>query len=771
MLAGTAFAERLPVKIRADDLRYNDETNLIKASGNVRVIYEDIEVLSNWLELNTKTNFVTASGMISVSQNGAISTGRSLFLNLKDKNLKLSNLSIEFFTPQVIGEVYLDAEEMHSSGNMKYGYQGKLTTCSLDHPHYWLSAKEFFYYPGEKVEGYHVFYNFCFLPVPAFYTPYYQFQLGPRKIILLMPVVGENNVEGAFIKSEVFYVVDDKNEGSIYFDHLKNKGYGQGFKHRYEINGAPGSFYLYNVNENPVGDIELESEITKNYITKFDQKFYLDDYTELDLEHNYTNMYLIPSGRKDATDFNIALNFNDDWRTYALTNRYDLNYTNDVERIFYSAEHVQFNMRTKLTLDKVINPLSKTRSEAMLLSHTQTLSDNWSFKLEPRYYQVQNASLYPDQRLDVPMTITNKGTEDSFYKEFRIEYLTYIDADGDRVTTDANTEYVNKLPLTTLQLQTLDMDLFNVDTELGVGVFQESKYLTASGRNRKYTATRYTGLLTLYRDFELPLGSTLTLKRNIRQAAYNTGDKHYKISDEPALRTVLWDHVEHDLTYIYSRGDGNSPIYYESPQYDNENRLGESLRFYHKDVFSWKFSGGKNLELNTMDDTLTAMKIKPWGRLAELNFNTGWSYQQVLWRDFVTAFTLRPNEEDSLGINSVFDLNESRYKSASSLLKFHVGKTWWRKNEWNFWQSRWAFSIEHVYDKFSADINLYNLGIYKDLHCWTGQFNYSKAREEWILAFSLKAFPDEPLSLTSNNNGFSIEAFRETLSGQGVSRY
>ncbi|MBU0580969.1 MAG: hypothetical protein KKA19_07305 [Candidatus Margulisbacteria bacterium] len=772
--AAQVFAEQAPVRLKADDLRYNDETRIIIASGNVQVIYEDFEIKADRLEMDTNDNFVTASGEIVVSKNGVESMGQALFFDLKSKELKLSDFSVDFYTEQVVGAVYMKASELMTSGNMKYGYKGSITTCGLKEPHYWLSAYEFRYYPDEKIEGFHVFYNFSFIPMPVFYTPYYQFQLGKRKMILLLPVIGENKVEGFFVKNEMIYVIDNETDGSIYMDHLSKKGIGRGFKHNYQIDGAPGSFYLYNVNENIAEDEEGEEiggMITSNYVTKFNQTLNLDDYSTLDFKHKYSKIYLIPSGYKDATDFNLGYKFNDDWRTLELRHKYNLDYTTEVEGLFYSAEHTQEDIYTKITLDKNINPLGKTRSDSLLVTHRQSIVERWSIETTPRFYQVQNFGLYPDQRLDVPVVVTHTGLEDDFYKQLKIEYLTYQDPDGDRVQTDVNTEYINKLPLTTLSLQTLDLDLFKVDTDLGVGVFQESKYFSATNTNRRYTTTRYTSDLTLYRDFDILWGTVLTLKREIRQAAYNTGDKHYRVSDKPALKTNLWNHVEHEFSYIYTKSDGNSPIYYEAPQLDHEHRTLESIRFYHEDVISWKFSGGKNLELNTMDDLITDLNVRPFGKYLATNFNYGWSYQRELWRDFVASLMFLPNREDSWTVNYVYDFNEYEYKSASSVLKFHVGKTWWKEDEWEFWRSRWAFAIEHVYDPFTETIDLYTLGVYKDLHCWMAQFNYNKAREEWILAFSLKAFPDEPVSMTSNKDGFSIEAFRRSLENPGVTRY
>jgi hypothetical protein len=780
------FAEQVPVGLKADDLRYDDENKIILASGNVRVTYEDMEIRADRLEMNTETNSVTADGAITVSRNGAESKGATLFLDIKSKNLRLSDFSLDYHTDRIAGKVYMYARELNTSGNEYFGHDGGFTTCSLHQPHYWLSAKEFRYYPDEKIEGFHVCYNFSFMPLPVFYTPYYQFLLGKRKMILLMPVIGQNNVEGFFVRTETMYFVDETTEGSIYIDHLDKKGIGRGFKYNYQIKGAPGSFYLYNVNEKMASD-EVSGDylegVTQNFITKFRQTLYLTDQLQMDLAHNYTKTYLIPSGRKDATDHDIGLTFKDDFRNAKFQNRFNLDYQTGVESVYYGMENAQEGMSSKLTADKAYNPSVRARTDTMLLTHHQDLVERWTFDMNPRFYQQRIGDQYPDQRLDIPLTLTNTGKDTDLYKKLTIEYLTYVDPDGSRVTADDHVEYVNKLPLTTLQLQTLDLDIFAVDTELGVGIIEESKFLnTTSRNNRVLRVTRYTEQLTLFRDLEFPLGNTLTLKRYMRQVSYDIPGKHYRISDQPAFKTRLWDHLEHDFTYIYTTAAGESPIFYEAPQYDHENRLRETLRLYHEDMISWKLSGGTNYEImqsnldndtdiDPRDDLMTELDCRPFGKYLSVNFNTGWSYQQELWRDYVTAVNLQPNREDSWTIKTVYDNNVAQFKSANSLLKFHLGKTWWEEDEWEFWTSRWAFSIEHVYDYYSDIIDLYTLGIYKDLHCWSMQFNYTKAREEWILAFSLMAFPDEPVSMTSNRDGFSIEAFRKSLENPGVSRY
>ncbi len=789
--AGTIFAEQLPVNIKAEDLRYDDEHKIIIASGNVHVSYESIDIAADHLEMDTGTQAVTASGSIRVSRDGIETKGETLVLDIRTREVQLSDFSLEYHTTQLQGKAYMYAQELATSGNMYFGYTGGLTTCSLKEPHYWLAAHEFRYYPEDHIEGYHVTYHFSFIPVPVLYTPYYRFDLGKRKMIMLMPVIGQNTVEGFFVRNEIRYFIDEATEGSLYIDHLEKKGIGRGFKYAYGLSGpAAGSIYVYNVNEKMASE-EVSGDhyegITQNYITKFRQRFELNDHTELSLAHNYTKMYLLPSGYKDATDHDIDLKFNDDWRTLEFRNRFNLDYQTDIENIFYSGEHVQENMNTKLTVDKAINPIANARTDTMLMTHTQTLDERWSLAMSPRFYQQQNEEQYPDQRLDIPITLTNMGQAGEFYKKLTIEYVTYVDPDGSRVTADDHVEYLNKLPLTTLQLNTLDLDIFNVDTELAVGILEESKYLPNAvptrNNNRILRVTRYTEQLTLFRDIDLPLGNTLSLKRYIRQVSYDVPGKHYRISDQPAFRTRWWDHLEHEYAYIYTTAEGESPIYYEAPQYDHENRLKETLRLYHENYINWKFSGGLNyeiveknikddLDLDPRDDFLTDLQVNPFnGKYLTSSFSSGWSYQQELWRDFVTAMTLLPNREDSWTIRSVYDINVSQYKSASSLLKFHVGRAWWDEDEWQFWTSRWAFSIEHIFDPIAENIDMYSLGIHKDLHCWTAQFSYTKAREEWVLSFSLKAFPDEPLSITGNDSGYSIDAFRKSLENPGVTRY
>lgn len=90
--------------------------------------------------------------------------------------------------------------------------------------------------------------HFWMSPLPLFYTPYYVFYTGKRKVVFTFPKIGSNTVEGNFVKTETKYFIDENTEGSIFVDAMSIKGNGKGWLHKYDL-GYPGSFYVYQVRE------------------------------------------------------------------------------------------------------------------------------------------------------------------------------------------------------------------------------------------------------------------------------------------------------------------------------------------------------------------------------------------------------------------------------------------------------------------------------------------------------------------------------------------
>jgi len=58
--------EKIPVKIKADKLKYIENSSLVEASGSVEVKFKEITIFADQLVLDSKTNIVTAEGNVRI---------------------------------------------------------------------------------------------------------------------------------------------------------------------------------------------------------------------------------------------------------------------------------------------------------------------------------------------------------------------------------------------------------------------------------------------------------------------------------------------------------------------------------------------------------------------------------------------------------------------------------------------------------------------------------------------------------------------------------
>ena len=164
----TLRAEEIaPIDIRADKVEYFTEKNLVKAQGNVKIIYKDVILTCQEAEANTLTKEVVASGNVIVEdkKHQRIAYGKKIIFNMETKEAKMFSSKIE--APPFYGW----AHQINKKKGVYELNRGWMTTCDLEKPHYRLSSKRVLIFPKKKVVAYNVI---MFVGnIPVFYFPYY----------------------------------------------------------------------------------------------------------------------------------------------------------------------------------------------------------------------------------------------------------------------------------------------------------------------------------------------------------------------------------------------------------------------------------------------------------------------------------------------------------------------------------------------------------------------------------------------------------------------
>jgi|GEM_PF-711827 len=733
--------EEITVKLKADSLRYDEENNVVVASGSVEARLRDLVVVADTMLVNTSQNMFTAEGNVNLSTDSYSAMSDNLTYNASTEIASVRGFYTIYTTPDIQGNVYIKVEEFMDDPVHKWGRESVMTTCDyIDAPHYDIKAKLFEFYPNDKMIGYSV--TFYINGIPVMWFPYWIYSFHRRRSSL-MPVVGHNQVEGNFAKFAFDYFIDNDAYGLVYIDLMQKKGLGKGFEHEYKMGDRnSGVFYLYHLEERDTG--------LTDWVSKLDHNIKLDEVTKLSLFNSYSNIYLVPSGRLDQSYGKIALDHLSDRKFSTSFDILDDRWGGH-EKYNYKLSHSISGYDTSFnaSLDRG-KSLPRWNRFSSRLTHKQPLlediKENLTFSTVVNFYRNSASESDPaDERLEPQVELVDKEEEYTL----KVFQNWYIDTDRDTYLGDANIEYLEKQPEITLSLRQRDLNLFKLDTSFGFGQYHEVRWLGQTSSLRDYTSERYSARLTATRSESIGFGTRLSLLGGVEQFLYTPGDERYVLNEEIGLSTDLWNFFSNSIEYKRGISEGNTPFFFDIVGVNHE-WITEKLTLYYRDYVRWTTSCGYNFKSELYNDLLTTLTVKPHPRL-DGSASTGYDINNEIYRDLVLRTTVRPIDGVSWTWDSVHDLNQSLFKSAGSLVRAELFKDNWRYN--------FFLEFRHSYDYFVGKFILRDLSFVKNLHCWEMRFTYSDWRKEWRVSFTLNAFPSQPVGWGAGERGYFFEGY------------
>jgi hypothetical protein len=786
MLTVVYAVEELPISIKGNSLVYHEDE--VVARGQASIAYGGYEINADAITINTKTNLIIGDGHVLIGQTDKTLPAESFVYDITTEQLEINAVKYSFRPAVAKQDIFLSFDQgfnLHVTNNSEdilKGTSGRLTTCDLDAPHYWVKAKQFLYYPNDKIVAYHMTMHFWFSPLPMMYSPYYVFGLGKRNVVFMFPKIGSNTVEGNFIKTETRYFIDDFNEGSVFVDAMQTKGNGKGWYHSYNF-GDPGAIYYYTVDEQ---DMRHPRRDTK--IIKWHQEYSPSIYDKFTINHRYRKTYLLPLGFEDKSDEDFAYDYRDGSDTAKLNYSLASDYQYFTENQSF-ASNVHMGSQTNTTAwQKNYRQNDQYRYEAFNMTQVWQVNPEWQYRINPAYSRTKVRSNPFDERMDLAMDLDLTPQEKKYFQSMSVHSNWSYDMDRDMVTADNNTsEFLEKMPEVTVKgirqnigAVTENEAWFSVDSTYTTGLIREAKYFAAYDRRRVFQATKYSVEWTPFKTYDLGL-ATMTLARTYKQTGYSTYDAHYMLSDRPLLVSDWWGWYRNRLEYEDTRGKGNSPFFYDDPVVTDTKHGRHTMTFYQRSMLVANVSSGKEYKTNLFDDYLYDLTCDPWedGKI-KFTAASGENYYTHVYQDLVIGTTVHPWERHYYRLSVAKDMNKNfdenmyagKMKSASSEADFSFGRTYEEMKYWSFWESEWHFIVKNTYDFNTEYYNLQSFSLGKDLHCWYMRYNMTPVRKEWWVVFTLKAFPGEPLNVHGNEDkDFSFEAFSDELNSGAVRRY
>ena len=732
--ASFAADKDIPVDIKADQLKYFENSDVVEAAGSVEVKLKGVTIRADRLRMDPSTNIATAEGNVQLNSNDYTAEAGALVYDADQERSSFADFKGRLKPAGFDGELYLSSGRMTERQKQLTGGPADLTTCDRETPHYHLLADQIGYFPDDHIEGRNV--TVYVGEAPVLWLPFFYYDLHELKKNWTF---GRNEVEGNYLKTAW-----DQPGGTLLVDLLEKKGIGYGFAGKKFALGALGlvGLTLYHLDERDTG--------TPDWVEKVSEEKQLDPHTTLKLDQSYLSTYQLPSGRIDQTTFGLGLNYADRGRWSGNFNLLD--------------DRASAYGKYSLQLDQSAGPLSSSYSnvyeyskndprwlrDAQRFNLNLALTDRINFSSLTNYYHYSSGPGDPGQEKVEPQ-IELAGNEPNYSWHYTENW--FIDLRQSNYPDAASYESLQKQPEFEISPRTLDLRLFDLSSTFGYGYYHEIKSVPQLGGDgfRDFSSQR--GRVTVNASKSLPVGggTTLQLGSGLDQFAYGPGDELFALRENAGLQTDYNSFFRNSLNLRQAYTEGNTPFFFDRLNTVYHD-VTEQLTFYQRDQFNWNVSGGYNWQTDKYYDVMTGLTLAPGPRW-RLNLTTGWDIENRLYKNLVAGLHVSPSEVYGLDVNFTQDMNGAGLQYASALHDLYILKG--ADNETHL-------RCSQVFDAASKGFRIGDIMVVKQLHCWEMSFAYSDYRKDYSFVFSLKALPGEPAGFSSGR-GFYFQGLDQGL--------
>lgn len=280
--------------IQADTMSHDTATDIVKATGAVKMVWQDLTMTSDEATYNRTTQTMTATGNVLLLKGGDTLRGDHLILDAETGRAEMENGRIFMVQGNFKGE----GKRIAKTGENDYALRnGSLTTCDAEPPSWKFGASEFDVTLEEYATGKNVI--FYVKDIPVFYFPYIILPVKKdRQTGFLFPKFGTSSKKGEFVDLPFYWAISPSQEATIDLDIQAKRGVGLGLDYRYLLsrtsNGSLGGYIINDNNEKKVRGqlVQYHSELFSDSFSLIgslnltSDKTFLTDYGEQSGEYN-----------------------------------------------------------------------------------------------------------------------------------------------------------------------------------------------------------------------------------------------------------------------------------------------------------------------------------------------------------------------------------------------------------------------------------------------------------------------------------------------------
>jgi lipopolysaccharide assembly outer membrane protein LptD (OstA) len=371
--------------------------NLISASGDVEVHYQDITLLADGAEVDVETKDVYAWGNVTIRAPDEVVSCEEVRFNLDSSQGELKKV-----TGMIQPTFLYEAESIDRKSKDLFSFgKAKITTCTQPVPRWEFSCSRANFKKDDYMEMWNAVLKVK--KIPVFYLPYMRYPLDrDRATGLLMPQGGYSGQKGVFYSQSFYWAMKRNMDATFNFDYFGDRGLGGGLEYRYLFSEGTGgllNLYYFRFNE------RAPPEYPENaYIVRFKHSQTLPGNFNIVADVDYQSSY----------DF--LREFDNNFRRAVVSNQRSQVY------ISRSWSYYNFNMRVSRfgtyysqSDDSIIRKntpqIGFTSSKMKIVSpfyfSFTSLFDNWEYGWESEYEkekQRRSQSLTFSPSITVPFT-------------------------------------------------------------------------------------------------------------------------------------------------------------------------------------------------------------------------------------------------------------------------------------------------------------------------------------------------------------------------------
>jgi len=322
--------------------------NIIILSDNVQIQTSEYNFVADKAVMGLYNNNLRIDNQFKIKYMDQIINGEKMLLDNQNKVLTADHVELYFYKYMLFGEDVLAKQNQVKMNDVM------ITSCRGDNRIFYLKSEKVSIYPSF---GFLVAFNsiLYLYDVPILYFPAYF--MGDRRYSSfannsLIPEIGSNKIEGSYIKENIPYYLDAKNNGTLQIAYLSNYGIKAGFQH-YSVlfdGQHKSSFGLYSMSKLWQSNFKYTVALFKEEV---DDSYFLSFlFNNEDFAKRVSNVYLSYIYKENEIINNQFVNIKPGWELSTLLNLDDSNELNaDVSYADIQEHNLTRNARISYLID------------------------------------------------------------------------------------------------------------------------------------------------------------------------------------------------------------------------------------------------------------------------------------------------------------------------------------------------------------------------------------------------------------------------------------